>query len=320
MMERTDRHFRYFLRLLTSRTLLYTEMVSTGAIVHGDVRRFLAFDPSEHPLALQIGGSDPRAMARCAVEADAFGYDEVNINVGCPSDRVQSGKFGACLMTEPELVARCVTAMRRVTRLPVTVKTRIGVDESDAYEDLAHFVEIVAAAGCETFIIHARKAWLSGLSPKQNRDVPPLRYDVVRRIKRDFPYLTVILNGGVRTLADARSQLGPADNVTLDGVMIGRAAYDDPYLLAAADSVFFDDSHPVPTRHEALERYLPYVEARLAEGMRLHQVTRHLLGLFQGISGARAWRRYLGSEVARPGANGEVILAAAARVNPMVRT
>ena len=305
MLDWTDRHCRYFLRLLSRHTLLYTEMVTTGAALHGDRERLLAHDPAEHPLALQLGGSDPVELARCARIAADFGYDEVNLNVGCPSDRVQSGRFGACLMAEPDLVADCVAAMRAAVTLPVTVKTRVGIDDRDSYAELVDFVDRVASGGCEVFIIHARKAWLSGLSPKENREIPPLRHDVVYRLKRDFPSLTIILNGGLTALdqiADSLQQV--------DGVMIGRAAYENPYLLADVDRRFFGSSAPPPSRQQVIRALLPYVETQLQRGTPLHCVTRHVLGLFQGIPGARAWRRYLSEHAHRRGAGVEVLEAA----------
>lgn len=286
MMERTDRFFRYFLRLITRRTLLYTEMVTSNAVLHGDRARLLAFDPAEHPLALQLGGSDARDMAACARIAEDRGFDEVNMNVGCPSKRVRAGSFGACLMAEPELVAECVAAMESAVDIPVTVKTRIGIDDQDSYEALAAFVDCVAQQGCESFIIHARKAWLTGLSPKQNRDIPPLRYDIVQQLKRDFPMLTIVLNGGVKNLEQAQQHLS-----RLDGVMIGREAYHDPYMLADADrSIFGDDGAPL-TRREIIEAYLPYAARQLQQGTRLAHLTRHLTGLYLEQAGARAWRR-----------------------------
>lgn len=302
MLDWTDRHCRYFLRLISRRVLLYTEMVTTGAILHGDLDRLLGFHPSEKPIAVQFGGSDPGELAECARIAEARGFDEINLNVGCPSDRVQRGRFGACLMAEPELVAECVAAMAAAVSIPVTVKCRIGVDERDAYEDLAQFVETVAAGGCRVFIIHARKAWLSGLSPKENREIPPLRYDIAERIKDDFPGLGIILNGGIQGLDQAHRHLQ-----RFDGVMIGRAAYHDPYLLAEADRRLFGDDHPVPSRHDILREMLPYVSEELARGTRLHAITRHLLGLFHGRPGGRAWRRQLGERAVKPGAGLEVL-------------
>ena len=305
MLDWTDRHCRYFLRLLSRPTLLYTEMVTTGAALHGDRERLLAYDPAEHPLALQLGGCDPGELARCARIAADFGYDEVNLNVGCPSDRVQSGRFGACLMAEPELVADGVAAMRTTVNLPITVKTRIGIDDRDSYEALTDFVGRVASGGCEVFIIHARKAWLRGLSPKENREIPPLRYDIVYRLKRDFPDLTIILNGGLRNLDQAEDELR-----RVDGVMIGRAAYENPYLLADADRRFFGSDTPLPSRHQVIRAFLPYVENQLQQGTPLHCMTRHVLGLFQGIPGARAWRRHLSEHAHRRGAGVEVLEAA----------
>ncbi|ADE13553.1 TIM-barrel protein, yjbN family [Nitrosococcus halophilus Nc 4] len=309
MMEWTDRHCRYFLRLISHHALLYTEMVTTGALIHGDRERFLAYHPTEHPLAVQLGGSNPEELAFCARLAEDHGFDEVNLNVGCPSDRVQSGRFGACLMMEPELVAECVAAMAQTVQLPVTVKTRIGVDEQDSYEALTRFINTVSQAGCRTFILHARKAWLQGLSPKENREKPPLRYEVVRAIKQDFPHLEVVINGGIATLEEAQEQL-----TLLDGIMIGRAAYHNPYLLAQVDRYFYGDFHPLPTRHGIMEAFLPYVEEQLAQGIYLSRITRHILGLFQGQPGARAWRRYLSENAHRPGAGIEVIREALRRV------
>ena len=309
MLDWTDRHYRYFIRLLSRHTLLYTEMVTTGAILRGDRERLLAHDPAEYPLALQLGGSDPAELARCARIATDWGYDEINLNVGCPSDRVQSGRFGACLMAEPDLVAACVAAMRAATDLPVTVKTRIGIDERDSYQELADFVRRVAAGGCTVFIVHARKAWLSGLSPKENREIPPLRYEVVHQLKRDFPELTIVLNGGLTTLEQVTEQLRQ-----VDGVMIGRAAYENPYLLAEVDRRFFGSSAPPPNRHQVVRALLPYLEDRLRAGTPLQCMTRPILGLFQGIPGARAWRRVLSERAWRHGAGVEVVEAALERV------
>ncbi len=309
MMDWTDRHCRYFLRLISHHALLYTEMVTTGALVHGDRIRFLAHHSSEHPLALQLGGSHPEELALCAQIAEDYGFDEVNLNVGCPSNRVQSGRFGACLMAEPQLVAECVAAMAQATQIPVTVKTRIGIDEQDSYEALSSFISTVAQAGCRTFIIHARKAWLQGLSPKENREKPPLRYDVVRAIKRDFPQLEVMINGGITTLKEVSEHLE-----LLDGVMIGRAAYHNPYLLAPVDQRFYGDFRALPTRHEIIEAFLPYAAEQLARGVYLSRMTRHILGLFQGQPGARAWRRYLSENAHRPGAGIEIIREALQRV------
>ncbi|MGR8941971.1 MAG: tRNA dihydrouridine(20/20a) synthase DusA [Gammaproteobacteria bacterium] len=303
MLDWTDRHCRFFHRLISKQTLLYTEMVTTGALLHGDRERFLRFDPSEHPLALQLGGSDPVDLAACAKMAEGFGYDEVNLNVGCPSDRVQNGRFGACLMAEPELVAECVAAMRKAVAIPVTVKSRIGIDERDSYEELEHFIRTVAEAGCETFIVHARKAWLKGLSPKQNREVPPLRYDVVYRLKQDFPQLQIVLNGGITTLAQAEDVLRHG----VDGAMMGREAYHNPYILAEVDRRLFGSSNDVITRLQIVEKLFPYIEQQLAQGVRLHSITRHILGLFHGEAGARSWRRHLSEHAVRYGAGASVV-------------
>jgi tRNA-dihydrouridine synthase A len=313
MLDWTDRHCRYFLRLMSRHVLLYTEMVTTGAILHGDQDRLLGFHLREKPLAVQLGGSDPQELAECARIAEARGFDEINLNVGCPSDRVQRGRFGACLMAEPELVAACVAAMRDAVGIPVTVKTRIGIDERDSYEELAHFVSTVAAGGCEIFIIHARKAWLSGLSPKENREVPPLRYDVAEAIKRNFPGLCVILNGGIADLDQAERHLA-----RFDGVMIGRAAYHNPYpLLAEADRRLYGDDHPIPSRAEVMTEMLSYIAAELERGTRLHTITRHMLGLYHGMPGGRAWRRQLGERAVKPGAGLDVLAALPGASGPL---
>ena len=291
MMDRTDRHFRWFLRRMTKRTLLYTEMVTTGAVLHGNPDRHLAFDPEEKPLALQLGGDDPERLARCASIAEDCGYDEVNLNVGCPSDRVQRGSFGACLMKEPDRVARAVEAMRAECSLPVTVKHRIGVDDLDRYEDMLAFVERVAAAGCDRFSVHARKAHLKGLSPKDNRTVPPLRYEHVHRLKRERPDLAIEINGGFDDLAAAKAQLEH-----VDGVMIGRAAYDNPYAFSRADAVYFGDtSLTPPSREEVVEAMIPYAERALAEGVPFTRIARAMMHLFAGRPGARNWKRTLSS-------------------------
>jgi len=308
MMDWTDRHERAFLRVLSRRTLLYTEMVTTGAILHGDRDRLLDFDVSEHPVALQLGGSEPEDLAAAARAGAERGYDEINLNLGCPSDRVQRGRFGACLMTEPALVAEGVAAMIAAVDIPVTVKTRIGVDETDSYAALQAFVAKIAAAGCRSFTIHARKAWLSGLSPKENREVPPLRYEVVYDLKRDFPDLEIVLNGGVQNLDEAAAHLAK-----VDGVMVGRTAYQTPYILAEADAHIFGEAAAPKTREEVVADFLPYVERRLGEGVPLKSITRHLLGLFNGLPGARAWRRHLAEEAHKPGAGPEVIEEAVAR-------
>lgn len=309
MMDRTDRHYRWFARCITRRTLLYTEMVTTGAILFAGAERFLDHDPAEHPLAVQLGGDDPDQLARAAVICEQFGYDEINLNVGCPSDRVQRGRFGACLMLEPEHVARCVAAMREAVGVPVTVKHRIGVDERDAYDDLLQFVDTVSATGAARFSVHARKAWLSGLSPRDNRTVPPLRYPDVYRLKRERPHLEVEINGGIESLAAAREHLAH-----VDAVMIGRAAYERPWILAAADQELWGDPHPPVTRRAVVERMLAYVERQRAAGVYLGRITRHMLGLFAGLPGARAWRRILSEEAYEPGAGPEVLERALAAV------
>ncbi len=312
MMEWTDRHFRFFLRLLSKRVHLYTEMVTTGAILHGKADRLLAFDAAEHPVALQLGGANPAELAASAKVGLQFGYDEINLNVGCPSDRVQGGHFGACLMAEPDLVARCVAAMKDAVHLPVTVKTRIGIDDKDSYQELAHFIGTVSAAGCNTFIVHARKAWLHGLSPKENRTIPPLRYDVVLRLQGDFPRLRFELNGGITTLDQVEAHLKD-----FAGVMLGRAAYENPYILTAVDGRFFGDQAPISSRAEILEAFKPYVAAELSRGVRLHSMTRHILGLFQGVRGGRVWRRYLSENAGLAGAGLNVLDEALAATQGM---
>lgn len=287
MMDYTDRHDRYFLRLIAPDILLYTEMITAHALAHGDVDYLLGFDQLEHPLALQLGGCDPTLLASGAKLGESFGYDEINLNVGCPSPRVSKGSFGACLMLEPPLVADCIAAMRAVVNIPVTVKCRIGVDAQDSYESLHQFIELIASTGCTTFIIHARKAWLQGLSPKQNREIPPLRYDVVRQIKHDFPHLTIILNGGIKTLADIDTELSH-----VDGIMIGRAAYANPWFLAEIQHTYLS-SKTIQSRAEIIQQLLPYVREQMSRGVRLNSMTRHILGLFQGQRGAAIWRRYL---------------------------
>ena len=309
MMDWTDRHCRAFHRALSGRARLYTEMLTTGAVLHGDRDRLLAFDPVEHPVALQLGGSDPVALAASARIGGDLGYDEINLNVGCPSDRVRSGRFGACLMREPDLVARCVAAMIEACDVPVTVKCRLGVDDQDPEVSLFDLVDRCASVGVETFIVHARKAWLEGLSPKENRDIPPLDYGLVHKLKRDRPALTVVINGGVASLEVAEQQLA-----RVDGVMIGRAAYHDPGMLGAVDARLFDDRLPAVSPFEAVEHYLSHVRAELAQGARLPPLVRPMLGLFQGHPGARAWRRTLTIDSLRPGAGAEVIEAAVAAV------
>lgn len=298
MMEWTDRHCRYFMRLISARPLLYTEMVTSPAVIHGDRERLIGFDPVEQPVALQLGGSEPQELAQAARIGAQFGYAEINLNIGCPSDRVQSGRFGACLMTEPDLVARCIAAMRAAVDIPVTVKCRIGIDGQDSYADLERFVTAVSSSGCGTFIVHARKAWLDGLSPKQNRDVPPLDYDRIYTLKRDHPELEIILNGGIETLDEAEAHLS-----RVDGVMLGRAAYHDPYLLAEVDRRIFGEDVPMPTREEVLKRFIPYAERQLKSGAKLHHLTRHILGLYHGQPGARSYRRFLTEQAARSDAD-----------------
>ena len=302
MMDCTDRHDRYFLRLLAPNALLYSEMITTGALMHGDYERFLRFNSEEHPLALQLGGSDPQKLAHCAKLGEDFNYDEINLNVGCPSDRVKSGHFGACLMLQPNLVADCVNAMANAVKIPVTVKCRIGVDDQDSYAQLVFFIEKLAEAGCAVVIIHARKAWLNGLSPKQNREIPPLQYDVVHQIKRDFPQLQIIVNGGVKTVADIEEQLK-----FVDGVMIGREAYSNPYLLAEIEKTFFHSEQNAKLRHETIEKMLPYIEEQLKNNIKLSSITRHILGLYQGEKGARAWRRHLSENAHRNDASIKII-------------
>jgi len=302
MMDWTDRRCRAFHRALTKRTLLYTEMVTTGAVLHGDREKLLGFDAVEHPVALQLGGSDPADLAASAKIAEDFGYDEVNLNVGCPSDRVQSGRFGACLMREPRLVAECVAAMRAAVRIPVTVKCRIGVDDQEPEQSLFELVDLCAEAGVEVFVVHARKAWLKGLSPKENRDVPPLDYPLVYRLKRERPELTVVINGGVGSLDEAEAHLAH-----VDGVMLGRAAYHEPAILGQADRRMFGGAGEDVDPFAAIEAYRPYMAARLAQGVALPAMTRHMLGLMHGRPGARAWRRILTVESIRPGAGLEVL-------------
>ncbi len=305
MMDCTDRYDRGFLRCITAKTLLYSEMVVADAVLHGDRDRLLGFAPIEHPVALQIGGSDPEKLAEAARIAEAMGYDEVNLNVGCPSDRVQAGRFGACLMAEPDLVARSVAGMIAAVAIPVTVKCRIGIDDMDDEETLPAFVGSIADEGCTSFTVHARKAWLQGLSPQQNRDIPPLRYDVVYATKARFPHLEININGGVGGLDEVQAHL---DHV--DGVMIGRAAYHTPYILAEADRRFYGVSTAEKSRRDVVEAYLPLIEAELAQGTPLHRMTRHILGLYHGEPGARSWRRHLSTEAVKPGAGLEVVLDA----------
>ena len=293
MMEWTDRHCRFFHRLLTRRALLYTEMITTGAILHGDRARLLRFDPAEHPLALQLGGCEPRALAQCARFGADLGFDEINLNVGCPSDRVQGGRFGACLMAEPGLVGDCVAAMKAAVSIPVTVKCRIGIDDQDTEQSLELFAQAVEGAGADALIVHARKAWLKGLSPKENREVPPLDHERVYRLKAAHPHLTVVLNGGIGSVEAALSHLS-----RVDGVMIGRAAYQEPWRLFAVDPAFFGEAARFTSPKEAALALVPYIERELARGTRLHSITRHLHGLFRAVPGARTFRRHLAGAVA----------------------
>jgi tRNA-dihydrouridine synthase A len=302
MMEWTDRHCRFFHRLLTRRALLYTEMITTGAVIHGDRARLLAYDPAERPLALQLGGCDPAVLAQCARIAEDFGYDEINLNIGCPSERVQEGRFGACLMREPALIGDCVAAMKAAVKIPVTVKCRLGVDEQDPEVALESLTRAVEAAGVDALIVHARKAWLSGLSPRENRDVPPLDYGRVFRLKLAHPRLPIVLNGGIATIEAAREHLA-----RVDGVMMGRTAYQEPWRLLAVDPKIFGEPAPFASSLAAAEALIPYIERELARGVRLHAITRHLHGLFQGVPGARAYRRHLATEAVKPGAGANVL-------------
>ncbi|WP_143198575.1 tRNA dihydrouridine(20/20a) synthase DusA [Bradyrhizobium sp. AS23.2] len=309
MMDWTDSRCRVFHRHLTRRALLYTEMLTTGAIIHGDRERLLGFDACEHPVALQLGGSDPGDLALAARIGEEFGYDEINLNVGCPSDRVKDGRFGACLMAEPKLVARCVEAMKRAVAIPVTVKCRIGIDDQDPEVSLDTLARGVVAAGCDALVVHARKAWLNGLSPKENRDIPPLDYDRVYRLKRAMPDVPVIINGGVLSIGEAKAHLEH-----VDGVMLGRAAYQEPWRLLSVDPDIFGEAAPHATMQDALEAMMPYIEQQLARGMRLHAITRHFVGAFHAVPGARAFRRHLAEQGVKPGAGLDVLRDAIARV------
>jgi len=303
MMAWTDRHARFFMRLLSRHARLYTEMVPLNGLLHAGPERFLSHDPCEQPLALQIGGADPKGLAKAAEIAEAWGFAEINLNVGCPSDRVASGHFGACLMAEPALVAECVGAMHAATSLPVTVKCRIGIDDMDTGAPLDAFVRRIADAGCKTVIVHARKAWLKGLSPKENREIPPLDYARVYALKQSFPELTIVINGGITTLDACKSHLAH-----VDGVMLGRAAYELPYLLTEVDPVLFgENSVPPPSRHQAIRDFAPYCAREVAQGTPLHHMTRHVLGLFHGYPGARAWRRFLSTEAVKKNAQADLL-------------
>lgn len=305
MMDWTDRYCRYFHRLLSRNTLLYTEMVTTGALIYGDAERHLQYHGIEHPIALQLGGSDPKELAQSVTIANTYQYDEINLNCGCPSDRVQSGKFGAILMKDPKLVAQCFKSMQEVTETPVTIKHRIGVDDQDGYKPLCDFVGTVANAGCKTFIVHARKAWLQGLSPKQNREVPPLEYEHVFQLKRDFPELEIIINGGISTLEQTQELLA-----SVDGVMMGREAYQNPYILAEVDQKIYHDKQPIPSRVQVLEKFSKIIEKELSKGIKLSHMTRHILGLYQGVPGARKFRRYISENAHRRDAGIDVLYQA----------
>jgi tRNA-dihydrouridine synthase A len=310
MMDWTDRHCRVFHRMMTRRARLYTEMITTGAIIHGDRARLLGFDQSEHPVALQLGGSDTRDLAMAAKIGEDFGYDEINLNVGCPSDRVKDGRFGACLMAEPQLVAACVEAMKRDVKIPVTVKCRIGIDDQDPEAALDTLARAVVAAGADALIVHARKAWLNGLSPKENRDIPPLDYDRVYRLKAAMPGVPVIINGGIGDLEEAKQHLAH-----VDGVMLGRAAYQEPWRLIDVDAELFGEAAPFATVKDVFEAMMPYIERELSLGTRLHSITRHFVGAFHGVPGARAFRRHLAEHGVKQGAGVDVLKAAIALVS-----
>nr|WP_283805244.1 tRNA dihydrouridine(20/20a) synthase DusA [Afipia birgiae] len=311
MMDWSDTHCRVFHRLLSRHARLYTEMVTTGAVIHGNRERLLGFDASEHPVALQLGGSNPRDLAESARIGEGFGYDEINLNVGCPSDRVKGGNFGACLMAEPQLVAECVAAMKQAVKIPVTVKCRIGIDDQDPEVALDTLSRTVIAAGSDALVVHARKAWLNGLSPKENRDIPPLDYDRVYRLKAALPDVPVVINGGITSIAAAKAHL---DHV--DGVMLGRAAYHEPWRLLGVDPELFGESAPHATMHDAIAALMPYIERELAAGTRLHSITRHLVGAFHGVPGARAFRRYLAENCTKAGAGTASLRAALDLVDP----
>jgi tRNA-dihydrouridine synthase A len=305
MMDWTDRHCRFFHRQISRHAQLYTEMVTANAVVFGDREKLLGFDSAEQPVILQLGGSDPARLAEAAKIGADYGYAEINLNVGCPSDRVQEGRFGACLMAEPQLVAECVATMKNVVNIPVTVKCRIGIDDQDEEQGLQTFVEDVAKAGCETFVVHARKAWLKGLSPKENREIPPLNYDRVHRLKKSFPKLTILLNGGLENFDMIQDNIGE-----LDGVMLGRAAYHMPWVMAEVDEKIYGTKNPCATRRDVVMEMLPYIEQQLAEGLFLHRITRHMLGLYHSQPGGRMWRQIISTESCKPGADVKVILRA----------
>lgn len=311
MLDWTDKHCRYFHRLLSRHAVLYTEMVTTGALIHGS-GDYLDYNEEEHPVVLQLGGSEPQAMAHCAKLAEQRGYDAVNINVGCPSDRVQNGMFGACLMAQPTRVAECIKAMQDAVAIPVTVKTRIGIDDSDDYQFLQDFIQAISDAGCQQLIIHARKAWLKGLSPKENREIPPLNYERVYQAKRDFPTLNISINGGIKDLAQARQQL-----TWLDGVMVGREAYSNPLLLSQVDALIYDSNEPAMTPHQVVLAMLPYIDRQMTAGARFWHIARHMLGLFQGMPGARQWRRLLSEQGHLASSGPELLLQALNKISPV---
>ncbi|UZW76810.1 tRNA dihydrouridine(20/20a) synthase DusA [Alkalimarinus sediminis] len=302
MLDWTDRHYRYFARLISKHAVLYTEMITTGALIHGDRERYLQFNTQESPLALQLGGSHPKELAICAKMAEEMGYDEVNLNVGCPSDRVQNNMIGACLMGHPELVADCIDAMQQAVSIPVTVKHRIGIDDQDSYAELHHFVKTIAATGCSTFIVHARKAILQGLSPKENREIPPLKYDVAYQLKKDFPELEIIINGGIKTINECLEHVNH-----LDGVMVGREAYQNPWLLNQVDQSLYGAPDSTLSRHQVLEEMIPYIEEELNNGTYLGHITRHILGIFHSMPGGRKFRRYISENAHKPGATIDVL-------------
>ena len=309
MLDWTDRHYRYFARLISKRTVLYSEMITTGALIHGDRDRYLEFNDQETPLAIQLGGSNPQDLALCAKMAEDLGYDEVNLNVGCPSDRVQNNMIGACLMGHPELVAECIASMQNAVSVPVTVKHRIGIDDNDSYEALHHFVNTIASTGCSTFIVHARKAILKGLSPKENRDIPPLKYDVAYQLKNDFPSLEIIVNGGIKTITESLDHINH-----LDGVMVGREAYQNPWILSDVDEKLYGEPANTLTRHDVLELMLPYIEEELSKGNYLGHITRHILGLFHSMPGGKRYRRHLSENAHKKGAGIDIVKDACALV------
>jgi len=310
MLDCTDRHARYFMRLISRNAVMYTEMVTTGALIYGDTARFLDFNTAEHPVALQLGGSEPKAMAQCAEMAQKWAYDEVNINVGCPSDRVQSGSFGACLMQDPQLVAENVQAMQSAVDIPVTVKTRIGIDDQEPREALWRLTEAVAEAGCKTLLVHARKAWLQGLSPKENRDIPPLDYELVYQLKQDFPELEIVINGGIKTIQESQQHL-----TQVDGVMLGREAYSNPYMMSPVDQVLYGDAQKVLTRQQVLDHYIDYCQEQLAKGVRFNHLSRHIIGLFHGQPNSRAWRQYISEHAHLPDSGVHVLQEAYSRLS-----